>query len=98
MCSTARPRFLSKATSGTPECLGCREIILAGTAAVGTDLPGRHAEIGDLPLEMGSTPVLCGSAGNGKVAPRAVAGTRVDLRKPKFDMRADPPLYRDLRE
>jgi len=71
MCSTARPRFFVEGDIGDAECLGCREIILAGTAAVGTDLPGRHAEIGDLPLEMGPTPVLCGNAGNGKVAPIA---------------------------
>src|SRR6266481_1703989 len=35
---------------------------------------------------------------DGKVAPKAVAGTRVDLRNPKFEWRADPPLYRGLRE
>jgi len=61
MCSTARPRFFVEGDIGDAECLGCREIILAGTAAVGTDLP----------LEMGPTPVLCGNAGNGKVAPIA---------------------------
>jgi hypothetical protein len=32
--------------------------------------------------------------GNGQDAPKAVAGTRVDLRNPKFEWRADPPLYR----
>jgi hypothetical protein len=31
--------------------LGCREIILAGIAAIGRDLPRRHAAMGDLPLE-----------------------------------------------
>jgi len=29
---------------------------------------------------------------------KAVAGTRVDLRNPKLEWRADPPLYRGLRE
>jgi hypothetical protein len=38
------------------------------------------------------------TAAKGEVAPKAVAGTRVDLRNPKFEWRADPPLYRGLRE
>jgi hypothetical protein len=38
-----------------------------------------------------------GDAGEG-LAPKAVASTRVDLRNPKFEWRADPPLYRGLRE
>src|SRR5689334_4082669 len=69
--------------------------------------------LGQLDGASGCNPMLGASAGgaarggersftmscaNGKVAPGAVAGTRVDLRKLKFDMRADPPLYRDLRE
>ena len=36
--------------------------------------------------------------GSGRDAPKALAGTRVDLRNPKFEWRADPPLYRGLRE
>src|ERR1700757_3746619 len=36
--------------------------------------------------------------GNGQVAPTAVPGTQVNLRNPKFEWGADPPLYRGLRE
>src|SRR5690348_10923780 len=36
---------------GDAERLGCREIILAGIAAIRSDLPRRHAAMGDLPLE-----------------------------------------------
>src|SRR5205807_6821063 len=51
MSSTARPRFLWKADIGNAERLRCGEIILAGIAAIGSDLPRRHAAMGDLPLE-----------------------------------------------
>src|SRR5205823_14239861 len=45
---------------GNAERLGCREIILAGIAAIGSDLPRRHAAMGDLPLErfLRSSPLL----------------------------------------
>src|SRR5204862_3859866 len=35
---------------------------------------------------------------SGRVAPKAVAGTRVDLRNPDSIWRADPPPYRRLRK
>jgi len=46
----------------------------------------------------GVDPTFINAVVNGEVAPKAVAGTRVDLRNPKFEWRADPPLYRGLRE
>src|SRR5690348_4970958 len=38
------------------------------------------------------------SAAFSRRTPKAVAGTRVDLRNPNPILRADPPLYRGLRE
>src|SRR5260370_42180136 len=52
MSSTAKPRFLWKATSRTPR-LGGFEIVEAGIAAIGGDLPRRHPTAGDLAIEHG---------------------------------------------
>src|ERR1700752_4705551 len=41
---------------------------------------------------------VAATRGKGRDVPKAVAITRVDLRNPKFEWRADPPLYRGLRE
>src|SRR5260370_34184467 len=52
MSSTAKPRFLWKATSRTPR-LGGFEIVEAGITAIGGDLPRRHPTAGDLASEHG---------------------------------------------
>ena len=71
------------------------------------DYPGRFAIMGAHDIIFSSNVRMAApghfhpyaaSSAIGCRAPKAVAGTRVDLRNPKFEWRADPPLYRGLRE